>query len=40
MSSLPFIVNTIKDILKQLKNVIEGTLVYQDIMIALINRLF
>ena len=40
ISSLPFIVNTIKDILKQLKNVIEGTLVYQDIMITLINRLF
>ena len=40
MSSLPFIVNAIKDILKQLKNVIEGTLVYQDIMITLINRLF
>lgn len=40
ISSLPFILNTIKDIIKQLKNVLEGTLVFQDQIIALINILF
>ncbi|WP_243281380.1 flagellar biosynthetic protein FliR [Clostridium sp. D53t1_180928_C8] len=40
MSSLPFILNTMKDIIKQLKNVLEGTLVFQDQIIAFINTLF
>ena len=40
MSSLPFIVNVIKDIIKQLKDVLDGTLVFQDQIIALINTMF
>lgn len=40
MSSLPFILNVIKDIIKQLKDVLDGTLVFQDQIIALINIIF
>lgn len=40
MSSLPFILNTIKDIIKQLKDVLEGTLAFQESIIALINTIF
>lgn len=40
MSSLPFILNTIKDIIKQLKDVLEGTLAFQEQIIALINTIF
>lgn len=40
MSSLPFILNIIKDIIKQLKDVLEGTLAFQEQIIALINCIF
>lgn len=40
MSSLPFIINVIKDIIKQLKDVLDGTLVFQDQIVALINTMF
>lgn len=40
ISSLPFILNVIKDIIKQLKDVLDGTLVFQDQIIALINIIF
>lgn len=40
MSSLPFILNIIKDIIKQLKDVLEGTLAFQEQIIALINSIF
>lgn len=40
ISSLPFVLNVIKDIIKQLKDVLDGTLVFQDQIIALINTIF
>lgn len=39
--ALPFILNGMKDMIKHLKDVIEGTLVYQQNMImVLVNNLF
>lgn len=40
MSSLPFLLNVIKDIIKKLKDVLDGTLVFQDQIIILINTMF
>lgn len=40
MSSLPFIINVIKDIIKQLKDVLDGTLAFQEQIIALVNIIF
>lgn len=37
MSSLPFLLNVIKDIIEQLKDVLDGTLAFQDQIITLIN---
>ena len=39
--ALPFILNGMKDMIKHLKDVIEGTLVYQqNMIIVLVNNLF
>ena len=40
MSLLPFIVNMIKDIIYQLSDVLQGTLVYQGSIISLIHTLY
>lgn len=40
MSSLPFLLNVIKDIIKQLKDVLDGTLAFQEQIIALVNIIF
>lgn len=40
ISSTPFILNSIKDIIKKLKDVLDGTLVFQDQIISLINIMF